>query len=162
MQFAILNIWRILRNYDDCYFYFSSVNLLFPAKNQHQIEYPSLEPRKLVKHDTLSILFPPDDRLDSIVDDIECDKGSTCVSETTTDPDYRYKGTHLKPKLLSRDQLNNLVRNLGLSKEKSELLASRLRENNLLEHNVEVSFMHYIRATINNTMLTKLVLKNGG
>ena len=37
-----------------------------------------------------------------------------------------------KPKLFSQGQLNDLVRDLGLSKESSEILASRLGEHSIL------------------------------
>ena len=37
------------------------------------------------------------------------------------------------PQLFFQEDLNDLVRDLALSKEKAELLASRLQQNNLLE-----------------------------
>ena len=43
--------------------------------------------------------------------------------------------------------LNDLVRDLFLSKEKSELLVSRLKENNLLEKDVVRS--HYRKQNLN-------------
>ena len=46
-----------------------------------------------------------------------------------------------KPILFSQEQLNDLIRDLALFKQKAELLASRLRENNLLQKDVLVS--HY-------------------
>ncbi|KAG8176014.1 hypothetical protein JTE90_007011 [Oedothorax gibbosus] len=44
------------------------------------------------------------------------------------------------PHKLSSRELNDLVRDWDLSKSKAELLASRLRQWNLLEHNVRVIF----------------------
>ena len=44
------------------------------------------------------------------------------------------------PHLLSQLELNDLVRDLGLTKEKSELLGSRLKEWNLLQHGVKCSY----------------------
>ena len=45
-----------------------------------------------------------------------------------------------KPKLFSQGQLNDLVRDLGLSKESSEILASRLGEHNILESGTKITF----------------------
>lgn len=47
-----------------------------------------------------------------------------------------YKSDSLAPKLYTQAELNDLVRDLELPKEKSELLASRLRDKNLLERNI--------------------------
>ena len=40
------------------------------------------------------------------------------------------------PQLFPQEDLNDLLRNLALSKEKAELLAFRLQQNNLLLKNV--------------------------
>ncbi|GBN78619.1 hypothetical protein AVEN_156557-1 [Araneus ventricosus] len=45
----------------------------------------------------------------------------------------------MKPHLISQSDLNDWERKLNLSKNQSELLASRLRELNLLEKETEVS-----------------------
>ena len=52
----------------------------------------------------------------------------------------------MKPILFSPEQLNDLIRDLALSKQKAELLASRLQENNLLQKDVLVS--HYKKCKI--------------
>jgi len=44
-----------------------------------------------------------------------------------------------RPHILTQDELNNLVRDLELSKSKAELLGSRLKQWNLLEKNVQIS-----------------------
>ena len=55
---------------------------------------------------------------------------------------FEYKPEEkLKPILFSQKQLNDLIRDLALSKQKAELLPSRLQENNLLQMDVLVS--HY-------------------
>lgn len=50
-----------------------------------------------------------------------------------------YTSDSLAPKLYTQAQVNDLVRDLELSKEKSELLASRLRDQNFLERNVKTT-----------------------
>ena len=44
-----------------------------------------------------------------------------------------------KPKSFSQDQLNDLIRNLGLSKKSSEILASRLGENGILDSGAKIT-----------------------
>ena len=46
----------------------------------------------------------------------------------------------LKP--FSQDQLNDLVRDLSLSKESSEILASRLGEHGILDLKIKITFYH--------------------
>ena len=57
------------------------------------------------------------------------------VMEYTYDPDSDIKKSHL----ISQAELDDLVRDLSLSKEKSELLGSRLKEWNLLQSGATVS-----------------------
>ena len=56
------------------------------------------------------------------------------------DPEYNYTCTNSKPKLFNQKKLNDLIRGLNLSKVKSEILPSRLKENNLLERDVKISY----------------------
>lgn len=60
---------------------------------------------------------------------------------TNFDPGTHASSTNDKrPKLFDQASLNDLVRELGLSKKNSELLGSRLRERNLLEKNATFSW----------------------
>ena len=47
-----------------------------------------------------------------------------------------------KPKPFSQGQLNDLVRDLGLSKESSEIMASRLGEHGILDSGTKLTFYH--------------------
>ncbi len=47
----------------------------------------------------------------------------------------------LEPKTFTQDELNDLVRDQALSKEKAELLASRLKQKHLLDKNLLIC--HY-------------------
>ena len=53
-------------------------------------------------------------------------------------PSSNPKGSHL----LNQTDLNDLVRDLKLSKDKSELLSSRLKEWNLLQPGPKVTYFH--------------------
>ena len=46
----------------------------------------------------------------------------------------------LSPQCFNQEELSDLVRDLGLSKELSEVLASRLKEKNLLERGTSITF----------------------
>lgn len=143
MPFAIPMIWREPRDHnEDCYF--CSVNITgFSTKNKNKIVYPVMDSaRRPVQHcEELPIPIPPDDGADSIEDDADGDEGATgSVPGPSADPDYTLEGRNFEPKLLTQGQLNDLVRDLSLSKEKAELLASRLQENNLLDKNVRISY----------------------
>ena len=48
--------------------------------------------------------------------------------------------SHLTPQQFSQPELNDLVRDLGLSKNAAEVLASRLQEKNQLSHTTKVSY----------------------
>ena len=49
------------------------------------------------------------------------------------------------PKPFSQGQLNNLVRDLNLSKESSELIASRLGEHGVLDLGTKITFYRCYR-----------------
>ena len=66
--------------------------------------------------------------------DTEDNDSDAGVMEYTYDPDSDVK----KPHLISQTELDDPVRDLSLSKEKSELLGSRLKEWNLLESGATV------------------------
>ena len=61
----------------------------------------------------------------------EDDLSSTDSETTIADNDF--PPSLLPPQLFSQNELNDLARDLNLSKESSELLASRLKEKNRLQ-----------------------------
>ena len=64
-------------------------------------------------------------------------KKKACLVRTlTVDSDTACEDTD-QPKKLNQAQLSDLVRDLELSRRKSELLASRLKERNLLNKRVK-------------------------
>lgn len=57
-----------------------------------------------------------------------------------SDSDVMEEELERTPKLFTQAELNDLVRDLDISKDKSELLASRLKAKNLLSDEVRISF----------------------
>ena len=89
-----------------------------------------------VPHDsTLLIPVPPADGLDSVEDECVVDVERQDAADVDFDPDNDGE----EPKVFTQGELNDLVRDLSLSKEKAELLAPRLKEKNLLAVGVKVS-----------------------
>lgn len=131
IPFAVPMIWREPQNHhDDCYFCCTSI-AGFNRKNKGNIRYADCaSAQKPVPHDTENPVpsCPADHNI--IV--------SSC-EEDDDDNTFELDAQEQKPHLLNQGDLNDLVRDLSLSKEKAELLGSRLRQWNLLESNTKTS-----------------------
>ena len=143
MPFAIPMVWREQKNhYDDCYFCLIDI-IGFSSKNKHTIVYPDLESaRRPIPHDILPIPIPKPQQINfesEMVEDLEF--AAEEVHTYCTDPNYVPEDELLAPQTFSQEELNDLIRDLDLSKEKAELLASRLKQKNLLDKDVLIS--HY-------------------
>lgn len=134
MPFAIPMVWRESKNHiDDCYF--CCVNVVgFSTKNKNKILYPNLDSaRRPIPHDdTLPIPVPP-----LGIEEPEC-VDDTNPDESSDDDDEYLPEKITYPKLFNQHDLNDLIRDLSLPKDKAELLASRLKERNMLKDDVRV------------------------
>ncbi len=113
-------------------------------KNKHKIIYPNLDSaRRPIPHDdTLPIPFPSQDILDFIADEMKTEEGAVGGDQLQSmDHDYTVEEI-LEPKTFTQDELNDLVRDLTLSKEKTLVLASRLKQKHLLDKNVLICHYH--------------------
>ena len=140
MPFAVPMIWREPKDYfQDCYFCLVNVKG-FSSKHRSKITYPNIDSAlRPVPHDpSMPAPVPPEDALASLSDEAVFDDGHSSGPSDSTGSEYESE-ENLKPILFSQEQLNDLIRDLALSKQKSELLASRLQENNLLQKDVLVS-----------------------
>ena len=59
---------------------------------------------------------------------------------TDVDDDNEHFACSSTPVLFDQQNLNDLIKNLNLSKESSEVLASRLKDRNLLQHGTKITF----------------------
>jgi len=144
MPFAVPMVWREPSNHaNDCYFCMvPPVSGGITAKKKHTIVYPNIPSaiRPVPHSDALPVPEPP--KQFSIDSDDEVGDGATSGSQPSTsneDDQYVCEGASSLPHILNENELNDLVRDLELSKAKAELLASRLRQWNLLKEDVLVT-----------------------
>ena len=126
-KFGVPMVWREPKNHhDDCYFCMVNVKGYNRYKKQ-KWEYPDLESaRRPVPHGE-EVPVPV---FSSLPDVPTSDADDALEMECGANSDSEYEGSSLTPQQFSQNKLNDLVRDLSLSKQASELLASRLKEKN--------------------------------
>ena len=140
--FGIPMVWREPKNhFDDCYF--CAVNTKgINRKNRNSLIYPNLESAIRPIPHCSEIPVPVFKGLPELeLPGSEEDKGSVLSTDSSeaTGSDAGFPPSSL-PRLFSQGELNDLTRDLNLSKESSELLASRLKEKNLLQPGTLITF----------------------
>ena len=107
----------------------------FTKKNKSKITYPNCESaRKPVPHDeTNPPPVPPADMTDT------SSSGESTSDTETGEGDMYVLDADNSPHLLGQAELNDLVCNLELTKEKAELLGSRLQERNFIKPGTKIS-----------------------
>lgn len=144
MAFAVPMIWREPKDHvTDCYFcLIPPIKQGINKKKRMVIEYPNLPSaiRPVPHSDELPIPNPPQeytlDSDESPDDNVEDDLFQPSTSQ---DPDFSAEVPGGEPHKINQRELSDLIRDLNLSKEKAELLASRLQQWNLLQEHVKVS-----------------------
>ena len=134
MPFAIPMIWREPRDHhSDCYFCMTNI-AGFSKKNKTGIVYPNCESAlRPVAHDAENTIPVAPSQAD-----LERDEDMQSEGEVDSDV-YEPDEVEKKPHLIGQGELNDLVRDLGLTKTKAELLGSRLQQWNLLEKGTTIS-----------------------
>lgn len=130
-------VWREPRNHhDDCYFCVVSVKGFNKYKKRNW-EYPDLESaRRSVPHSKdvpVPVFTTLPELSSSDVEELQDVESNTNDSE--------YEADISTPQQFSQEQLSDLIRDLSLSKQASELLASRLKEMNC--HKPETNITAY-------------------
>jgi hypothetical protein len=83
----------------------------------------------------LSIPKPPEKWT---IDDNNNDDETVPVEQDIIDPDFQ-PSTSNEPHLIAQGELNDLVRDLNLSKSQAKFLGSRLQGSNLMQKNTNIS-----------------------
>ncbi|QQP52525.1 Uncharacterized protein FKW44_004703, partial [Caligus rogercresseyi] len=133
LKFGIPMVWREPFDHaTDCYF--CAINTTgINRKNRQSLQYPDLpSARRPVAH-CEDIPVPAFTQLPNNDDE------ATITDERGDTEEFEYEAQD-GPQTFSQCELNDLVRDLSLSKISSELLASRLKEKNLLGKDVRISF----------------------
>lgn len=144
MPFAVPMVWREPKDHStDCYFCIVKINGI-TSKNKNLVKYPNIPSaiRPVLHSSELDIPAPPqtwslNSDSEEHVGGEELQSDLVC-SDDERDPDFleQTTGTHK----ISQSELNDLVRDLNLSKNQAELLASRLKGWNFLEKETKVCF----------------------
>ena len=141
MPFAVPMVWREQKDhYTDCYFCLTKISGV-SFKHRKSIQYPNLpSAMRPVPHDAnLPIPKPPAELTVESGDDDDDERAAAENMDTEGDNDLDFQPTESHPHLITQPELNDLVRDLNLSKHQSELLGSRLQQWNLLAQGTKIS-----------------------
>jgi len=117
-------VWREPKNHhSDCYFCACHVTG-YNNKNKRNIVYPTVESVTPAKKGKIERSEKTDSQ-PSEIKEIDTD-------ENKKNSDNKYSLSNENPILFNQNDLNDLIRDLNLPKDSSELMASRLKEKNLL------------------------------
>lgn len=136
MPFGTPMVWMEPTNHAvDCYFCLTQLKG-FSEKSKRSIKYANVP--SVIKPQPHSDELPVPECPVNLIQTVKVDSSST-DSENSEDPEYVPKCAS-EPLLLNQTRLNDLIRELNLPIDKAELLTSRLKQWNLCESDVKVSF----------------------
>lgn len=137
LAFGIPMIWREPKNHvNDCYFCLVQTSG-YNKKTKKNIIYPNLQSaiRPVAHSEEIPVpVFNVSRSLEEVEDRAEI------VEHDMDFEDDTGSCSNSGPQCFNQEELNDLVRDLGLSKEMSQVLASRLKEKNLLEQGTKITF----------------------
>ena len=125
MPFALPMVWREPTDHvSDCYFRPTSIT----AKFKHTVQYPNLpSAMRPVPHSAeLPVPRPPTNMTLSDCESSDEDVGQA-NNNMDCDPTFAGASSSIEPHLLTQGNLNDIVRDLNVSKKQAELLGSRLK-----------------------------------
>ncbi|UYV71963.1 hypothetical protein LAZ67_9001368 [Cordylochernes scorpioides] len=131
MSFAVPMIWRGPKDHSSDFYFCLTKTTGITSKSRHTVEYPDLPSamRPVPHSDILPVPQIPENVIFS-------DDDSDRREQQSNDTNFEV-GASSEPHLLTKGDLNDLVRDLDLSKKQSELLGSRLKGWNLLHEDTK-------------------------
>ena len=115
----------------------------FNASSRKKIKYPNLRSamRRVPRSDDLPAPTPPVNKdLLSSSDEKMPSREDSAESISLDDTESTYSGTSgNEPHWITQEDRNDIARDLYLSKQQSELLASRLKKGNLVQEDVRIT-----------------------
>ena len=145
LPFGVPMVWREPKDHcSDCYFCIVNTKGV-GKKNRHMVTYPSVPSaiRPVPHSDELPVPvfngFSSSEDPDSEEEQAGlrgCQEDHQKASEDSSSDTQQSSA----PQQFNQPELNDLVRDFGLSKAAAELLASRLKEKNLLDPSTKVSY----------------------
>ena len=140
MGFAVSMIWREQKDHiTDCYFCLTNTKG-YNQRNKKKILYPNLLSaiRPVLHFADLLVPIPPSRLPELKSESSENSENLSCDSDDT----FPLSQEATKLNLITQEDLNDLVRDLNLTKSNSELLVSRLQQWILLAPETNVTFYH--------------------
>lgn len=134
MPFAIPRIWREPSDHlNDCYFCMVDISKYKKPADRHILLYPDIPSSiaPVLHSEDLPIPKPPENK-----DAENCESDSDDDDDDWENENLLTKGL---PHVINKNELDDLVRDLGLTKSSAELLTSRLKEWNLLDSSCRVA-----------------------
>ena len=117
---------------NDCYFCMVDVSHYKKSKDKKSIVYPSI-PSSIAPVPHCEDIPIPEPLV------LESSSSASISSEDLTDADFDTAGTSKEPHFPNQQELDNLIRDLELTKENAELLTSRLKGWHLRDPTCKVS-----------------------
>lgn len=141
MPFAVPMVWREPTNhFNDCYFCITKTEG-YSIKGKRKIEYPNLFSvmRPVPHNEDLPVPTAPLDWQDIVLEDNKASLDTDTFEDQCTDSTFIPSSSFDEPHLIVQSELNDLVRDMGLSKQQSEILASRPKEWKLLAKETKIT-----------------------
>ena len=128
LRFAIPMVWRDPKDpCNDCYFCAVKTKAI-NRKNRNSLTYPNLNSAIRPVPHSEELPVPDFEGLPQLESSLSSEEEDVSIDSNNTLAQNDFPPSLFSPQLFSQEELNNLVRDLNLSKESSELLASRLKQ----------------------------------
>ena len=147
IKFVTPTVWREPKNKDDFYFC-STKKAGFNSSNMQKSQYSVVssvtkasmsEISNTKDHEVAVDMSVADMEIDEAIDKNMIKESSESNNDTDQEEYVMKKERDVYPRPFSQEELNDLIRDLGLPKNGTELLALRLQERNLLSKGTRVS-----------------------